>query len=131
MIDPLIEPATPFTEAEFFKIEHMLGRTLPTDYRDFASVYGGAFVGGLIDGDAELPILTFFTANAVLAKLETHSDLKSDGVLPMADCELGNLYVIDGDNAIHYINYYGGRTTSRKIADKFSDLLPRIVVTDE
>ena len=131
MLDPRIEAATPFTEAELARIEQILGRTLPKDYRDFARAYGGAFVGGLIDGDAELPILTFFSADAVLSKLETHTDLQGDGVLPVADCELGNLYVIDRGNAVHYINYYGGQTTSRKVADSFGELLTRIVVSDE
>ncbi|MCX6852114.1 MAG: SMI1/KNR4 family protein [Verrucomicrobia bacterium] len=130
MLDPRIEPATPFTETELATIGQDLGRTLPKEYRDFACVYGGAFVGGLIDGDPELPILTFFGANSVLSKLETHVDLKGDGVLPVADCELGNLYVVDRRNAVHYINYYGGQTTSRKVADAFGDLLKRIVVFD-
>ncbi|MCH8514682.1 MAG: SMI1/KNR4 family protein [Kiritimatiellae bacterium] len=131
MLDPLIEPANPFTEAEITKIEKAIGRSIPNDYRNFATEYGGAFVGGLIDGDEELPILTFFSADAVLAKLLTLTDLKDDGVLPVADCELGNLYVINRDNSVHYINYYGGQTSSKKVSDKFSDLLHRIVVTDD
>lgn len=131
MIDPRIEPASPFTEAELAKIEQTLGRSLPKEYRDFASVYGGAFVGGLIDGDVELPILSFFSADTVLSKLETHIDLKSDGVIPFADCELGNLYVIDREDAVHYINYYGGNTSARRVANRFSDLLSRIAISDE
>jgi hypothetical protein len=85
----------------------------------------------LIDGDTELPILTFFSADAVVSKLETHTDLKSDGVLPFADCELGNLYVIDQEGAVYYINYYGGSTSARRVANRFTDLLPRVVVSDE
>jgi hypothetical protein len=131
MIDPRIEPAAPFTETELTRIEQTLGRSLPKDYRDFASTYGGAFVGGLIDGSTELPILTFFSADAVLATLETHTDLKADGVLPIADCELGNLYVIDQEDSVHYINYYGGVTSARNVANRFVDLLPRIVASDE
>ena len=131
MLDSKIEPATPFTETELARIEKILGRTLPEDYQAFAFAYGGAFVGGLIDGDAELPILAFFSADDVLSKLETHTDLKRDGVLPVADCELGNLYVIDRGNAVHYINYYGGQTTSRKVANTFEELLTRIVVLYE
>lgn len=131
MLDRRIEPTTPFTEAELARIEQVARRVLPEDYRNFVRKYGGAFVGGLIDGDAALPILTFFGADAVLAALETHTDLKSDGVLPVADCELGNLYVIDHGNAVHYINYHGGQTRSRRVADAFSDLLSRIVVSDQ
>lgn len=131
MIDPRIEPAIPFSETELATIEQILGRSLPKDYRDFACEYGGAFVGGLVDRDSELPLLTFFDADGVLSKLETHTDLRSDGVLPVADCQLGNLFVMDRKNVIHYINYYGGATTSRKVADTFNDLLARIVVVDE
>lgn len=131
MIEPRMVPVAPFTEAELTKIERILGRSLPKDYRDFASAYGGAFVGGLIDGDAELPILTFFNADAVLSNLETHADLKSDGMLPFADCELGNLYVIDPEGVVHFISYYGGSTSALRVADRFSDLLRRVVVSDE
>ncbi|TLD71654.1 SMI1/KNR4 family protein [Phragmitibacter flavus] len=131
MLDPRIEPATPFTQTDITSIEQFLGRTLPEDYRVFACEYGGAFVGGLVDGNVELPILAFFGADVVISKLEIHADLRGDCVLPIADCELGNLYVIDRENSLHFINYYGGRTTSRKVADTFSDLLARIVISDE
>jgi hypothetical protein len=69
MLDSRIEPVTPFTEADLATIERVLGRTLPKDYRDFACAYGGAFVGGLIDGDPKLPILTSFRAGSVLSNL--------------------------------------------------------------
>lgn len=131
MIDPRIEPSTPFTKMEIIKIEQILGRILPTEYREFASTYGGAFVGGLIDGDANFPILTFFSADALISTLNTHTDLKKDRVLPFADCELGNLYVIDQEDAVYYINYYGGSTSAHRIASRFGDLLPRVVVSDE
>lgn len=131
MPDPRIEPATPFGETEIARIEQVLGRALPKDYRDFVCEYGGAFVGGQIDGDADLPILAFFDADTLTFKLETFSDLRSVGFLPIADCELGNLYVMDQVNSIHYIAYYGGRTSSRKVADAFEDFLDRIVVVDE
>lgn len=131
MIDSRIKAATPFTETELTKIEQVLGRELPGDYREFVRTYGGAFVGGLVDGDLELPILAFFGADKVLLSLRLYTDLKDDGVLPIADCELGNLYVIDRENVVHYINYYGGRTTARKVTSQFSDLLDRIVVSDE
>lgn len=131
MMDARIEPATPFTESDLNRIELHVGRPLPTDYRDFVTNYGGAFVGGLVDGNTELPILTFFGVDQVLSRLDWYPDLRNDGVLPVADCALGNLYVIVRDNTVHYINYYGGRTTSQKVAASFGDLLARIVVSDE
>ena len=79
-------------------------------------------------------LITFFGVsgdNGVLSKLAAYPDLKAEQILPIADCELGNLYVIDRDNYVHYINYYGGTTTARKVADSFEDFIARIVVSDE
>jgi hypothetical protein len=104
---------------------------LPSAYRSFAKKYGGAFVGGLVDGSEDLPILTFFGArgdSGILSKLATHPDLKNEGALPIADCELGNLYVLDREGAVHYISYYCGVTNARRVSDFFEDFLERIVV---
>lgn len=134
MPDSRFEPATPFSAAEIGEIERVLGRELPKDYSEFVKEYGGAFVGGLIDGTPELPILAFFGANedkGVLSKLKTHPDLRNEAVLPIADCELGNLYVLDRENAVHYLDYYGGKTSARKVADSFQDFIARIVVPEE
>ena len=134
MPDSRFEAGEPFSQTAIREIENELGRELPKDYCEFAKEFGGAFVGGLVDGSADLPILTFFGADdrkGVLSKLRTHPDLRNDGVLPIADCELGNLYVIDRENAIFYINYYGGKTTARKIANSFQEFVARIVVQDE
>jgi hypothetical protein len=134
MRDSRFEPATPFSDLEISEIEKALGRDLPEDYCEFVKEYGGAFVGGLIDGMAEFPVLTFFGADehkGVLSKLKTHPDLRTERVLPIADCELGNLYVLDQENAVYYLNYYGGKTTARKVADSFRDFIARIVVTQD
>lgn len=130
MLDSRIEPDDPLTEADIAKLEKVLGHPVSQEYSDFACHYGGAFVGGLVDGDTELPILTFFDLEKLLSMLEIYTDLRDDGVLPVADCALGNLYVLDRENSVHYINYYGGRTTARKVAGSFVDFLARIVVTE-
>ena len=131
MRDPRFEPATPFSEMEIREIEGTIRRKLPEDYCEFVKEFGGAFVGGLVDGTDELPILTFFSADGVLSHLRTHPDLQEIGVLPIADCALGNLHVLELNNSIHYINYYGGTTTARKVADSFRDFVARIVVSQE
>jgi SMI1 / KNR4 family (SUKH-1) len=131
MLDPKIERAIPFKREDLDQIERVLGRQLPKDYHDFAQEYGGAFVGGLIDGDLELPLLTFFDIGEVHSHLESLTDLRDIGVMPFAGCALGNIYVMETDNSIHYINYYGGRTTARKVSDTFNDFIARIVVIDE
>ncbi len=134
MSDPRFEGDTPFTEADIGEIEKALGRNLPKDYSDFAKAYGGAFVGGMIDGSDEFPILCFFGTdrdNGILSMLAIHSDFRDEGALPIGRCQLGNLYVLDRDNTVHYINYYGGNVTARKVADSFGDFITRIVVQEE
>jgi hypothetical protein len=134
MPDPRFKPAAPFSQSDIHEIESVLRRKLPEDYCRFVQEYGGAFVGGLVDGSEEFSLMAFFAAddlNGVLAILRLHPDLRDEGVLPFADCELGNLYVMDRDNAVHYIDYYGGSTKSQKIAETFQELVMRIVVPDE
>lgn len=134
MLDARFESAEPFSDMEIREIELNIGRKLPKDYCDFVQLYGGAFVGGMIDGEPDLSILSFFGAGehkGILAKLRMHPDLRDDGVLPIADCELGNLYVLDREGAVHYINYYGGRTTAKKVAGSFQEFVTRIVVQDD
>ena len=134
MPDLRFEPAAPFSQAEISEIERELGRELPNDYCEFIKENGGAFVGGLIDGAADLPILTFFGVDGnkgLLSKLRAYPDLRKDSVLPIAGCELGNLYVITQENTVFYINYYGGKATVRKISNSFQDFLARIVVQDK
>jgi len=130
MHDPRFEAAQPFEEGEIGKIEDAIGREIPVEYRSFVSAYGGAFVGGLVDGSASLPILRFLTGDGVLRSLERHSDLKDRGILPVARCELGNIYVIEIDGAVHYLNYYGEKTTASLVASDFSSFLSRIVVVE-
>jgi len=115
-------------------IEKALGKKTPEDYLKFVKEYGGAFVGGLVDGYADLPILAFFCPDddtGILYNLNAYRDLRGDGILPIADCELGDIYALDRENAVHYINFYGGETTSQKIADRFQDFVDRIVATEE
>lgn len=134
MPDPRFEAETPFSDAEIGEIESAIGRVLPKAYCDFVKEYGGAFVGGLVDDSEDLPILTFFGAsgdNGILSNLTSYPDLKEEKALPIADCELGNLYVLDRENAVHYINYYGGETNARKVSDSFEGFTRRIVVPEE
>ena len=36
-------------------------------------------------------------------------------ILGSGSAGLGNLYVLDQECAVHYINFYGGRTSARRI----------------
>lgn len=131
MPDPRFEAGEAFSSSEVAAIETAIGFALPPAYRAFVEEYGGAFVGGLVDGSTDLPILTFFGANDLLSRLTLHPDLKDDQVLPFADCELGNLYVMRQDGDVHYLNYYGGTTSARQVAPSFDNFLGRIVVDED
>jgi hypothetical protein len=133
MPDPRFEPKTPFSDIEIREIEHVLGRELPRAYCDFIKEYGGAFVGGLVDGSDNLPILSFFAASGssgVLSKLALHPDLRDEKALPIADCELGNLFVLDQHDSVYYINYYNSKTVVEKVSDSFEEFISRIVVPE-
>jgi hypothetical protein len=133
-MSPLDGPFSPFSALQIKEIESTLGRALPRDYVEFVTKYGGAFVGGSIDGKDDFPVLSFFAGDeirGVLSMLTLYPDLRDAGVLPIADCELGNLYVLDRENRISYLNYYGGVTTARKVALSFTEFIGRIVIEDE
>ncbi len=131
MPDPRFEAAEAFSKGDIAKIEEAIGFALPGAYRSFVEEYGGSFVGGLVDGSTDLPILTFFAADDLLSRLAMHPDLKDGRALPFAGCELGNLYVMRQGGDVHYINYYGGTTTALQVAHSFEDFLRRIVADDD
>jgi hypothetical protein len=131
LTDRRFEPAAPFTSQDIDAIESTIGRPLPAEYRNFVSEYGGAFVGGLVDGSQEFPILRFFEAAKILANLRSYDDLLEEKILPVARDESGNLYVIDIGGAVHFIIYYGGTTTTRKVGISFEDVVARISVVVE
>lgn len=134
MTDPRFEAGEKFSDQDITEIESALGRKLPADYQKFVKHYGGAFVGGVVDGSEDLPVLGFFKAgkhDGIVDILNVYEDLRDDGVLPIARDELGNIYAQKPNEYIYYINYYGGTTSARKVANNFSDFLFRIVVIDD
>ena len=131
MSDPRFERSSVLSDGDICEIEKLIQRELPRDFCDFIKTHGGAFVGGSLDGSDELSILDFFGSapeRNLLSQIRLHPDLTAIGALPIARCEVGNLYVLDAENAVHHINYYGGTTTSKKVATSFQDFVDRIVV---
>lgn len=123
------ENPTPFTEQDIVEIERLLGRELPEDYRRFAKEYGGCLVDGEVDGLAEFAIDVFYQAHAYTNKgggVPEWEEYQEIGALPFAHCIMGNLFVLTNDNAVHYVNYYGGKTTTQKLAISFGDFISRI-----
>lgn len=134
MLDLRFEPSTPFTDQDILDIETSLDRKLPKTYHDFVKLYGGAFIGGEVQGPKVTSILGFFDADEYRGPsslLETYSDLRKIGALPIANCEFGNKYVLTRTNEVHYIDYTKGRTSAHKISDSFEDFLSRISIEQE
>lgn len=134
MIDQRIEGKEPFTADYIQEIESVLGREVPSEYAAFVREKGGAFVGGYIDNNDNLPLDGFFGCSdesGVVNQLMVYDDLREIQVLPIAFCVLGNMYVIEVDGTAHYINYYGGRTTVLKVSETFGNFMERIVFREE
>jgi hypothetical protein len=122
-----IEPGYTFTDDDISSIENLVGRKLPAQYISFVKEYGSAFVGGLIDGDQSLPLLDFFDPKKILSKLNSIEDFAADQIIPFARCELGNIWVLDASDVVHYVNYYGGRTVTERVDNSFEHFVSRIV----
>ncbi len=134
MIDPRFEPAIPLPKEQLEEITSLIGHALPETYSDFILEYGGAFVGGYVDGNEALPVMSFFGAEpdrGLISRLGAYPDFARRGILPIASCELGNLYVLERDGSVHYVNYYGASVVTKKVADSFGDFVSRIVITED
>ncbi|MGN6820299.1 MAG: SMI1/KNR4 family protein [Sphingomonas sp.] len=130
MTELQIEPGTTFSDDDITSIEASLGRRLPVEYVKFVKEYGSAFVGGLIDGDQSLPILTFFGPRQIVLNINSTEDFTADQILPFARCELGNIWAMDASGVVHYINYYGGRTVIQRVDNSFERFVDRIVLEE-
>jgi len=129
-----IEPSTPLSDADLDRLETQLGRSLPEDYRKFMREYGGAFVGGSIDGGEELSVLRFFGLQAdgtAAAASGFFTEFIEVGMLPVANCILGGIYVLKPDNSIWFRLVYSGKLVLRQVAGSFGEFRDRIVVRDD
>jgi hypothetical protein len=133
MSDARFEADTPFSDDDINAIENSLKRKLPSDYVNFVKQYGPAFVGGAVDGDENLSVLCFLGRgkDGVSEMLDEYDDLWEDSLFPFARCELGNRWILDENNEVFYINYYGSTTKVEKVSDSFQDFLDRIIVVDD
>lgn len=98
-------------DEDFARIEAALGAPLPAEYRAFVQDYGGAAIEHatvvLEDGGTRHSIETFFGfgeakyAYDLHGKLERYADRLPRGMLPIATCAAGNLFVlaVDGEDA--------------------------------
>ena len=126
-----IEPALAFTDTELAMIERALRRPVPASYRQFVKEYGGAFVGGSLDGGDEYSILAFDTAANIRRNFELLPEYSADGMLIFANCEQGGIYVINHDDTIWYRLVWCGKTTSVRVANSFDEFRDRIVIRSD
>lgn len=125
------EVAEPLSPDDIAEVGRLAGFALPIDYQHFLAEFGGAFVGGLVDGNEDLPILKFYGRRELQDALALHPDMATVPALPIGCCELGNQYVILPDGSVAYVNYYGGQTATTRVSDDFSGFLERMVAEDE
>jgi len=134
MPDPRFEPATPFTDQDINDIQKHLGRELPEDYRRFVKEFGGAFIGGEIEGPKRTSILGLFEADEYKGPsslIMTYADLCRAGSFPFADCEFGNPYILNAADEVYYIDYTNGDSSPFKVAGSFRDFISHIVIEEE
>jgi hypothetical protein len=131
MSDPRFEGKEPYSDELLAEVEKRLGRELPRDYRDFVKQYGGAFVGGAVDGSTAWSVLGFYKAASILERISFFTELTEQGALNFARDELGNMWVLAGDNSIHFLVTYAGKSSAEKVSDSFQDFLDRIVPDEE
>ena len=128
---PNIEPAKPCSERALDALEVRVGRSLPTSLREFATRYGGAFVGGSIDGAGRYSVLGFLDLERVDQTEGAYLDEYLEvGALPFARCDLGGIYLLKADNTVWFRLYHAGKTTLEKVSESFEDFLTRIEIED-
>ena len=125
------EKGRPFSDGELEALERATGWSLPSDYRSFAKEYGGAFVGGAVDGNSSFPVLAFADFDQARRTSEDRSVLPDEFPLCFAHCELGNLWVFDRRGAVHYVNYYVRPAFSVRVADGLREFVGRIAIDSE
>jgi hypothetical protein len=131
MLDPRFEGREPYSDELIAEIETKIGRELPQDYRDFVKQYGGAFVGGSVDGSTSWTVLDFARTDQILWNISFFDELTEQGALKIARDEVGNMWVLAADNSIHFLVTYAGKSSAEKISDSFQDFIDRIVPIEE
>ena len=125
-----MEAGDPFTHQQLDEISQLVGMALPQDYRNFALQYGNAFVGGLVDASDDFPVLGFMSAEQVASGIKFDSEYRKNRVIPIADDELGNVWMLLDDGRVFYVNYYNTPRVKTEVAASFSDFVARIVPED-
>jgi hypothetical protein len=138
-LEPIGNSYEPVSDGDISHLEHLIGISLPEDYKGFLRRFGRCGFSGdafVVVGAGRLPIFTFYGGGtgpgSLLQQLELHPDLREIGVLPIADDLFSNIYVLDArEGGISWLEYSAGHVEARRIASSFTDLLGQIDVSPD
>ena len=131
MLEDFIEAGEPYSDDQLSKIGEVVGFEPAEGYKEFVRKYGNAFVGGLIDGSPELPVLGFFDLEKIISTLDFNAIYRENRVMPFADCELGNTWILGDDGSVSCVNFYDKPTATKEVSSSFSKFVSRIVIEDD
>lgn len=120
-----LEPAARYAEEELDAMEQSIGWCLAPRYREFLMEFGGAFVGGCVRG---MSILGFFgKEHDALSRWTRAADgFIASGWLPIANDEVGSLFLLSRDGEVRRAQAYGGRYDVARVAGSFDEFLEAI-----
>jgi len=137
--EPTDDDFIPVSSETIDRLQSDLG-PLPRDYVKFITTFGGCGFAGdaaVIRADGKrFPILSFFGSDEdsrdLYEVLESHSDLMADKKLPIADDEMGSIFVLDPrTEQVFHINFAKGVADAHLLADSFSHFLSLLQVLPE
>jgi SMI1/KNR4 family protein SUKH-1 len=118
-------------------IEAKAGFKLPATYVSFLKTYGRCMFAGeaTVRCPGEMPPLRIDTmfgcgdsAGDILADMRRHPEYRNNGLVPIADDNFNNRYVLRKTGEVLFIDYSRGPTSINKIADSFDAFLAMLDV---
>lgn len=137
IVEPIGEQFCAATGDEVRRIEKMIGGSLPPSFVSFLTTLGNCMFSGWATVSAangeKLSIATMFGASgpfqSILEDLKAHEDYVAEGVVPIADNNFNDRYVLRlATGKVHYIEYKSGTCRVVEVAESFDDFLQRICV---
>ena len=130
--EPIHRQFHPVDVEKIRELEQRMKTSLPREYVDFLSNYGGCGFSGdaeVSGNDQRIPIFTFFDGEKLLAKLDVYSDLTAEGKITFADDMYGNPFVLDmSTGKVFFLDFTVNPPVGKKVTDSFSVFLASIEV---
>ena len=97
-----MQPGPLATPADLSRIEHLAGFALPAPYRTFLTTAGGARCNCILtQGPSADRDVIFFAPDQILSRLE---DLSGQGLVPIADDLMGDVYYLARDGVKQFVD---------------------------